>query len=193
MQCTTVVIGTRGFEYLHSRAATRIILAAGAATLVITCFLHTSLPASMSLCSFAIATIHSELSSPSMTTQISCSIIPSLRSTSTAVSDCVRVVCVAVLSIKPGKVVIVLAGRYAGRKAVVVKAFDEGTNEHKFPHALVAGIERYPLRVPHSNNTLTRQTSHLSFPPLLILSDAVSVLVSCPCCRCRPLWVRRRF
>jgi len=54
-----------------------------------------------------------------------------------------------VLSIKPGKVVIVLAGRYAGRKAVVVKAFDEGTNEHKFPHALVAGIERYPLKVRH--------------------------------------------
>ena len=51
------------------------------------------------------------------------------------------------LSLKPGKVVIVLAGRYAGRKAVVVKAFDEGTTEHKFPHALVAGIERYPLRV----------------------------------------------
>jgi len=49
--------------------------------------------------------------------------------------------------IKPGKVVIVLAGRYAGRKAVVVKAFDDGTNEHKFPHALVAGIERYPLKV----------------------------------------------
>ena len=46
-----------------------------------------------------------------------------------------------------------LAGRYAGRKAVVVKAFDEGTTEHKFPHALVAGIERYPLKVrqPHKD------------------------------------------
>ena len=44
-----------------------------------------------------------------------------------------------------------LAGRYAGRKAVVVKAFDEGTNEHKFPHALIAGIERYPLKVTQRN------------------------------------------
>lgn len=50
-------------------------------------------------------------------------------------------------SIKPGKVVIVLAGRYAGRKAVVVKAYDEGSKEHAFPHALIAGIDRYPLRV----------------------------------------------
>ena len=63
-------------------------------------------------------------------------------------------------SIKPGKVVIVLAGRYAGRKAVVVKAFDEGTNEHKFPHALVAGIERYPLKVTHTLHTQHRYSAH---------------------------------
>ena len=63
-------------------------------------------------------------------------------------------------SIKPGKVVIVLAGRYAGRKAVVVKAFDEGTNEHKFPHALIAGIERYPLKVTqHTTRTRRARTA----------------------------------
>jgi large subunit ribosomal protein L27e len=39
-------------------------------------------------------------------------------------------------SIKTGKVVIVLNGRYAGRKAVVVKASDEGTETKKFGHAL---------------------------------------------------------
>jgi len=33
---------------------------------------------------------------------------------------------------KSGKVVIILAGRYAGRKAVVVKASDEGI--HSFTH-----------------------------------------------------------
>jgi len=52
--------------------------------------------------------------------------------------------------IKPGKVVILLAGRYAGRKAIVVKTFDEATKEHKFGHALVAGIDRAPLRVTKS-------------------------------------------
>ncbi|KAJ2440702.1 60S ribosomal protein L27B, partial [Coemansia sp. RSA 2424] len=49
--------------------------------------------------------------------------------------------------IKGGKVVIVLQGRYAGKKAVIVKNFDEGTKERPYPHAIVAGIERYPLKV----------------------------------------------
>jgi hypothetical protein len=39
-------------------------------------------------------------------------------------------------SIKNGKVVIMLAGRYAGRKAVVVKASDDGNDSKKFGHAL---------------------------------------------------------
>jgi hypothetical protein len=30
----------------------------------------------------------------------------------------------------------VLAGRFAGKKAVVVKSYDEGSNDKKFPHAL---------------------------------------------------------
>ena len=37
---------------------------------------------------------------------------------------------------KSGKVVIVLAGRYAGRKAVIVKTSDEGTDSKKFGHAI---------------------------------------------------------
>jgi large subunit ribosomal protein L27e len=49
---------------------------------------------------------------------------------------------------KPGKVVIVLGGRFAGRKGVVVKNYDEGSpNERQYPHALVAGIDKYPLKV----------------------------------------------
>ena len=50
-------------------------------------------------------------------------------------------------SIKPGRVVILLNGRRAGKKAVVVKNFDEGRKGKAFPHALVAGVERAPLRV----------------------------------------------
>lgn len=75
-------------------------------------------------------------------------------------------------SIKSGKVVVLLAGRYAGRKAVVIKAHDEGTDGKKFGHAigksvfglclwcfpgliwgsgsLVAGIDRYPRKVTKS-------------------------------------------
>ena len=33
---------------------------------------------------------------------------------------------------KSGKVVLVLGGRYAGRKGIIVKNHDEGTQERKF-------------------------------------------------------------
>merc|ERR1711977_809709 len=52
--------------------------------------------------------------------------------------------------LKAGKVVIILQGRFAGKKAVVVKTFDEGTREREFGHCLVAGIEKAPLRVTKS-------------------------------------------
>ena len=50
-------------------------------------------------------------------------------------------------SFKNGKVVIVLSGRYAGRKAIVVKASDEGNADKRYGHALVAGIDRYPRKI----------------------------------------------
>ena len=52
--------------------------------------------------------------------------------------------------IKSGKVVVVLNGKYAGKKAVIVKTFDEGTKENKFPHALIAGIDKTPLPITKS-------------------------------------------
>lgn len=48
---------------------------------------------------------------------------------------------------KAGKVVVVLGGRYAGKKGVVVKTHDDGSNDRPYGHALVAGIDRYPLKV----------------------------------------------
>ena len=45
------------------------------------------------------------------------------------------------------QVAIVLQGRQAGKKVVIVKQNDEGTKERPYPHAIVAGIERYPLKV----------------------------------------------
>merc|ERR1712039_106026 len=52
--------------------------------------------------------------------------------------------------IKSGRVVIVTAGKYAGRKAVVVKETNEGTQDRLYGHALVAGIDRYPRKVTKS-------------------------------------------
>ncbi|KAB2015959.1 hypothetical protein ES319_D08G062400v1 [Gossypium barbadense] len=39
--------------------------------------------------------------------------------------------------LKPNKAVIVLQGRYAGRKAVIVKSFDDGTRDRPYGHCLV--------------------------------------------------------
>eukprot|EP00170_Pyropia_yezoensis_P001542 contig_6721_g1546 len=52
--------------------------------------------------------------------------------------------------LKPGKVVIVLGGRFAGKKAVIVQNVDQGSNNRRFGHALIAGIDRYPLKVTKS-------------------------------------------
>jgi len=49
--------------------------------------------------------------------------------------------------IKPGRCVILLQGRFAGKKGLVIKTNDDGTKDRKFPHALVIGIERHPRRV----------------------------------------------
>ena len=55
-----------------------------------------------------------------------------------------------VYSLKAGKVVIVLNGRMAGKKGLIVKTFDEGTDGRKYGHAIVAGIARAPLKVKKS-------------------------------------------
>lgn len=41
----------------------------------------------------------------------------------------------------------VLSGRYAGKKVVVIKQQDEGTKERPYGHAVVAGVDRYPRKV----------------------------------------------
>ena len=49
--------------------------------------------------------------------------------------------------LKQNKAVIVLQGRYAGRKAVIIRAFDDGTRDRAYGHCLVAGIKKYPAKV----------------------------------------------
>ena len=46
--------------------------------------------------------------------------------------------------------VVILSGRYAGKKAVIVKNYDEGTESRPYGHAIVAGIEKYPLKITKS-------------------------------------------
>mmetsp|Transcript_7219 Transcript_7219/g.15261 ORF Transcript_7219/g.15261 Transcript_7219/m.15261 type:complete len:148 (-) Transcript_7219:33-476(-) len=62
--------------------------------------------------------------------------------------------------IKAGRVVVMLQGRYAGKKAIVVKTFDDGSKARSFGHALVAGIDRAPLKVTRkmSKKKITKRT-----------------------------------
>ena len=63
--------------------------------------------------------------------------------------------------IKLGRVVVMFAGCYVGKKAIIVKHYDSGnTKDKKFPHALVAGLARSPLKVTKrmGNKRIARRT-----------------------------------
>eukprot|EP00892_Ulva_mutabilis_P007248 jgi/Ulvmu1/4896/UM020_0182.1 len=49
--------------------------------------------------------------------------------------------------LKPGKVVIVLQGRHAGKKAVIVKSHDEASGSRRYGHALICGLSKEPRKV----------------------------------------------
>ena len=49
--------------------------------------------------------------------------------------------------LQPGKVVILLTGRFAGKKAVIVKNNDEGAAGRSYGHAVVVGLAREPRKV----------------------------------------------
>lgn len=55
--------------------------------------------------------------------------------------------------LQPGKVVILLTGRYAGKKAVIVKNNDDGTSGRPYGHAIVAGLAKEPRKVRDSEGS----------------------------------------
>merc|ERR1712146_334750 len=60
---------------------------------------------------------------------------------------------------------ILTGGRYAGKKALVVKTFDEGTKARPFPHCLVAGVAKAPLKVTkaHGKKKLQKRSKCKAF------------------------------
>merc|ERR1711976_5312 len=64
---------------------------------------------------------------------------------------------------KSGKVVLILAGRFAGRKAIIVKNYDDSTHEKPYGHALVAGVDRYPRKV--KNKTFVKIVNYNHMMP----------------------------
>merc|ERR1712003_215389 len=59
--------------------------------------------------------------------------------------------------LKNNKVVILLTGRYAGKKAVIVRNYDDGTNSRPYGHALVLGLSKYPRKVTKRSSEKTRE------------------------------------
>ena len=49
--------------------------------------------------------------------------------------------------LKDKKVVLILNGRYAGKKAAIVNFNDDGDKRRKFGHCLVVGLEKAPRKI----------------------------------------------
>ena len=52
---------------------------------------------------------------------------------------------------KPGKVVVVLNGRYAGKKGIIVKSNYESVKDRKYPHCMVVGLSNGPRKNTKKN------------------------------------------
>ena len=78
---------------------------------------------------------------------------------------------------KAGKVVLLLGGRFAGRKAIIVKPSDEGTTDKPFSHALVAGIDRYPRKVTKKMSK-KKVTKRSKIKPFLKVNNILAVVLS---------------
>jgi len=61
---------------------------------------------------------------------------------------------------------IILSGRHAGKKAIIVKNFDEGEGDRKYGFALVAGIDRAPLKVT-KRMSLKKIRKHMRIKPFI--------------------------
>lgn len=53
----------------------------------------------------------------------------------------------AFLYVQANKVVILTTGKHAGKKAVVLKVFEEGSGNRKYPYCLVVGLHKPPGKV----------------------------------------------
>jgi hypothetical protein len=52
----------------------------------------------------------------------------------------------AAADLQQNKVVVLLSGRFAGKKAVIVKNFDDGTSSRPYGHAIVVGLQKEPRK-----------------------------------------------
>ncbi|KAF8374303.1 hypothetical protein PRIPAC_80732 [Pristionchus pacificus] len=65
----------------------------------------------------------------------------------------------------PGRIVLV-RGKYAGRKALVVESYDGGASDRSYAHALVIGIDRHPRKATKSMGK-KKQTERNKLKPFI--------------------------
>jgi len=66
---------------------------------------------------------------------------------------------------RAGRVVVVLAGKHAGKKAVVVSSHDNNSRNKRFGHAVVLGVSKSPMKVTKrmSKKKLDKRTEVTTF------------------------------
>ena len=78
---------------------------------------------------------------------------------------------------KPGKVVVVLNGRNAGAKGVIVKSNYESVKDRKYPHCLVVGLSKGP-RKPTKRNLAKLQAKIKKLEASKDTNDRINALKS---------------
>ena len=78
---------------------------------------------------------------------------------------------------KPGKVVVVLNGRYAGSKGIIVKSNYESVKDRKYPHCIVVGLSKGP-RKPTKKNLAKLQAKIKKLEALKDSNDRINALKS---------------
>ena len=78
---------------------------------------------------------------------------------------------------KPGKIVVVLNGRYAGKKGIIVKSNYESVKDRKYPHCMVVGIAKGP-RKPTKKNIAKLQAKIKELESKENSSDKIKALKS---------------
>ena len=78
---------------------------------------------------------------------------------------------------KPGKVVVVLNGRNAGAKGVIVKSNYESVKDRKYPHCLVVGLSKGP-RKPTKKNIAKLQAKIKKLEASTDSNDRINALKS---------------
>ena len=82
----------------------------------------------------------------------------------------------------PGRIVIILSGRFAGKKAVISSVNLQGTKDRKYGFVTVVGVERAPLKITSKMSPKLREmrTSVKSFAKVINVNHIMPTKYTVP-------------